>query len=323
MPSTIFYYQIDEFQESMLNNRDLEYFVTAAEIMNLRLASQNLNITQPALSKSITRLEKELNIKLFKRAGRGLELTEAGRVLYQRGLALQSSYLELGEIMNELSSGAGGIVRVGVSGSATQFLLPEICKMLQSQVPNMKLEIQIGMNDVLFTLLERHAIDVIIGPLVNYDSPVVQLPVTADRVIVAASRDHPLAGKPASLRELSRYGWILPAKTVSMRQWLDKMFYENHCPPPDVKVEISSLASVPGLIAKSGLLSFLSENILVEEEFLSRLIRIDNDQLVMERRVGITWLEGAFLSPATQKVIDVTKSVGQKMQMEARRILED
>jgi hypothetical protein len=88
-------------------------------------------------------------------------------------------------------------------------------------------------------------------------------------------------------------------------------------------VEISSLASVPGLIAKSGLLSFLSENILVEEEFLSRLIRIDNDQLVMERRVGITWLEGAFLSPATQKVIDVTKSVGQKMQMEARRILED
>ena len=49
----------------MLNNRDLEYFVTAAEIMNLRLASQNLNITQPALSKSITRLEKELNIKLF------------------------------------------------------------------------------------------------------------------------------------------------------------------------------------------------------------------------------------------------------------------
>ena len=306
----------------MLNNRDLEYFVTAAQMMNLRLASQNLNITQPALSKSITRLEKELNIKLFKRAGRGLELTEAGRVLYQRGLALQSSYLELGEIMNELSSGAGGIVRVGVSGSATQFLLPEICKMLQSQVPNMKLEIQIGMNDVLFTLLERHAIDVIIGPLVNYDSPVVQLPVTADRVIVAASRDHPLAGKPASLRELSRYGWILPAKTVSMRQWLDKMFYENHCSPPDVKVEISSLASVPGLIAKSGLLSFLSENILVEEEFLSRLIRIDNDQLVMERRVGITWLDGAFLSPATHKVLELTKSVRQKMQMEARRLLE-
>ncbi|THD43131.1 LysR family transcriptional regulator, partial [Enterobacteriaceae bacterium ML5] len=59
----------------MLKHRDLEYFVTAAEIMNLRLASQNLNITQPALSKSITRLEKELNIKLFKRAGRGLELT--------------------------------------------------------------------------------------------------------------------------------------------------------------------------------------------------------------------------------------------------------
>ncbi|WP_341870774.1 LysR family transcriptional regulator [Rahnella contaminans] len=323
MPSTIFFYQIDEFQECMINNRDLDYFVTAAEMINLRLASQNLNITQPALSKSITRLEKELGIKLFKRVGRGLELTEAGRILYQRGLALQNSYHEMAEVMTELSSGAGGIVRVGVSGSATQFLLPEICKTLQLQVPNVKLEIQIGMNDVLFTLMERHVIDIIIGPLVNYESPVVQVPVTADRVVVAASRDHPLAGRPVSLRDMSRYGWILPAKTVSMRQWLDKMFYENHCPLPDVKVEISSLASVPGLIAKSGLLSFLSENILVEEEFISRLIRIDNDQLMMPRRVGITWREGAFLSPATQKVIEVTQNVGKKMQSEARRMLED
>ncbi|XBS71893.1 LysR family transcriptional regulator [Acerihabitans sp. KWT182] len=307
----------------MMNNRDLDYFVVAAQIMNLGLASQNLNITQPALSKAITRLEKELKIKLFKRAGRGLELTEAGSILYQRGLSLQSAYHEITEVMTELSSGAGGIVRVGISGSATQFLLPEICKALQSQVPNVKLEVQIGMNDVLYHLLERHALDIVIGPLINYERALVQIPVTTDRVVVAASRQHPLAGRPVSLHDLSGYGWILPAKTVSMRQWLDRMFYENHCPAPDVKIEISSLAAVPGLIAKSGLLIFLSENSLAEEEFASRLIRIDNNQLVMERRVGITYLEEAFLSPATQKVIGVTQILGQKIQMETRRIMND
>lgn len=294
-----------------MNNRDLEYFIAAAKIMNLGLASQNLNITQPALSKSIARLEKDLNIRLFKRAGRGLALTEAGEILYQRGLVLQSSWNEMAKIMSELSSGKGGIVRIGSAGSATQYLLPEVSWRLQQAAPGVKLEIQIGMNDVLFSMLERHELDLIIGPLVGYDKPVVQHPVTADRVVVAASRSHPLAGKHSTLRDLSRYSWILPAKTVSMRQWLERLFYENHCPAPDVKIEISSLAAVPALIASSGLLSFISENSLAEEAFASRLVRIDNDQLVMERRVGITYLQEALLSPATQHVIEIIRGYGQ------------
>lgn len=300
-----------------MNNRDLEYFIVAAKIMNLGQASQNLNITQPALSKSIARLEKDLNIKLFKRSGRGLVLTEAGAILYQRGLMLQSSWDDVAKTMAELSSGCGGVVRVGSAGSATQFLLPEVCKRLQREVPNVKLEIQIGMNDVLFALLERHELDIIIGPLVGYNKPVVQHPVTADRVVVAASREHPLVGKTATLRDLSRYGWILPAKTVSMRQWLERMFYENHCPALDVKIEISSLAAVPGLIASSGLLSFISENSLAEKEFASRLTRIDNDQLVMARRVGITYLQDAFISPATQQVIDATCAYGEQLSLKS------
>lgn len=298
-----------------MNNRDLEYFIAAAKIMNLGQASQNLNITQPALSKSIARLEKDLSIKLFKRTGRGLALTEAGAILYQRGLMLQSSWDDVAKTMAELSSGCGGVVRVGSAGSATQFLLPEVCKRLQHDVPNVKLEIQIGMNDVLFSMLERHELDIIIGPLVGHNKAVEQRPVTADRVVVAASRTHPLAGKPATLRDLSRYGWILPAKTVSMRQWLERMFYEHHCPAPDVKIEISSLAAVPGLIASSGLLSFISENSLAEKEFASLLTKIDNEQLVMERRVGITWLQEAFISPATQKVIEATCAYGQQLDL--------
>lgn len=295
-----------------MNNRELDYFMEAARIMNLGLASQNLNITQPALSKSIARLEKDLNIKLFKRSGRGLVLTEAGEILYQRGLMLQSSWDEVAKTMAELSNGRRGVVRVGSAGSATQFLLPEVSKRLLQEAPNVKLEIQIGMNDVLFTLLEKHELDIIIGPLVGYNKPVVQIPVTTDRVVVAASRAHPLADGPASLRDLIRYGWILPAKTVSMRQWLERIFYENHCPAPDVKIEISSLAAVPGLIASSGLLSFISENSLAEKEFASLLTRIDNNQLVMTRRVGITYLQDAFLSPATQQVIDITCAYGKK-----------
>lgn len=290
----------------MLNNRDLDYFVMAAQILNLGIASQKLNITQPALSKSIARLEKELNLKLFDRQGRGLQLTEAGRLLLSRGLQLQQAREGIIGEMTALGQGEQGIVRIGSAGSVTQYLLPGVCQRLQHQAPGITLEIEIGMNDRLFRKLQDRELDMVIGPQVHYSQPVTFYPVTTDRVVVVTHRGHALAGKSVRLKALSDYGWILPAGSVSMRQWLDRVFREQHCRAPDVRIEISSLAAVPELIAQSGLLSFISENSLSEPAFAERLVRVDVSELVMERGVGITCLPDHWLSPATSKVIDVT-----------------
>lgn len=133
-----------------MNNRDLDYFVMAAQILNLGIASQKLNITQPALSKSISRLEKELDLKLFDRQGRGLILTEAGQLLLTRGIMLQQAREDIISQMQTLGQGCQGLVRIGSAGSVTQYLLPGVCRILQQQAPGIKLEIEIGMNDRLF-----------------------------------------------------------------------------------------------------------------------------------------------------------------------------
>lgn len=290
-----------------MNNKDLIYFLKVAELKHLGYASQNLNLTQPALSKSISRLEKLCQTRLFKRLGRGLELTEAGHLLYQRGRVLQNSFDETLRQIAEMGAGLSGVVRLGSAGSATQFLLPAVCRVMQQLAPNIKLEIQIGMNDVLYGMMRRNELDFILGPIVKNDRPVITLPVTEDRVVVAAGKNHPLAGIEASAAQLSRYGWILPAKSVAMRKWLDRYFFDNHCPALDVRIEISSLAAAPELIAESGLLSFISENSLSEEVFASRLVRVKNDDVVMARSFGITYLAENTLSPAAQRVIEVIK----------------
>lgn len=290
-----------------MNNKDLIYFLKVAELKHLGYASQNLNLTQPALSKSIARLEKVCQTRLFKRLGRGLELTEAGRLLYQRGRVLQNTYDETLRQIAEMGAGLSGVVRLGSAGSATQFLLPSVCRVMQQRTPNIKIEIQIGMNDVLYGMMARNELDFILGPIVESDKPVVTVPVTEDRVVVAASRYHPLAGKEASAAQLSRCGWILPAKSVAMRKWLDRYFFAHHCPALDVRIEISSLAAAPELIAESGLLSFISENSLSEEVFASRLVRVKNDDVVMARSFGITYLAENTLSPAAQRVIETIR----------------
>ena len=67
-----------------MNLRQLEYFKAIAEERQITAAARRLHITQPPLSYELASLERELGTKLVERSSRGTELTEAGRVLYQR-----------------------------------------------------------------------------------------------------------------------------------------------------------------------------------------------------------------------------------------------
>ena len=65
----------------------LRYFITAAQFQNLSRAAQALNITQPALSKSISKLESELGVKLFDRSGKKITLNESGERLLEHAIS--------------------------------------------------------------------------------------------------------------------------------------------------------------------------------------------------------------------------------------------
>jgi len=72
--------------DKMFNNinlNTLKYFYEVASIKNMTKASENLNVSQPALTKAIKQLESDLNVQLFTRSKKGVALTDAGEVLYE------------------------------------------------------------------------------------------------------------------------------------------------------------------------------------------------------------------------------------------------
>src|SRR2546423_15059513 len=98
--------------------QQLTYFLAAAERGSFSAAAETLRMAQPSLSEQVRRLEAELGVSLFARAGRRLELTEAGRLLLPHAQRTLEAAREASESVREGRDVTAGTVRVGTICSA-------------------------------------------------------------------------------------------------------------------------------------------------------------------------------------------------------------
>src|SRR6218665_2045310 len=145
-----------------MNERDLRYLVAISECGNLRLASERMNVTQPALTKCIMRMEEEAETKLFQRKGRLIVPTPVGNVLIRRAKHIIQSIDETQREIHDYVNGSRGHARLGVVATITEFLMPEILQNLTRSSPDVTLKLTVGMTDLLLDNLRRDELDVVI-----------------------------------------------------------------------------------------------------------------------------------------------------------------
>ena len=115
-----------------MDQRDLRYFETIAELQHVGRAAQKLHRTQPALTSSIRRLEEDCGAPLLERAGRGIRLTPAGHVLLKWAQRVRFDLEDARRELAALGTGLAGQVRVGIVPTAAQFLLPRPQRQVES-----------------------------------------------------------------------------------------------------------------------------------------------------------------------------------------------
>lgn len=94
--------------------RSLEIFVTVVEKNGFTKAAENLYVGQPTISKTIRKLEQELNVTLFDRSSKKIQLTDEGKALYQKSKDILGEVYSIPDCLNELSSVIRGEVKVGI-----------------------------------------------------------------------------------------------------------------------------------------------------------------------------------------------------------------
>ena len=285
--------------------RDLRYFETIAELQHVGRASAKLNRTQPALTSSIRRLEEDCGATLFERAGRGIRLTEAGKVLLKWAQRMRFDVEDAKREVASIGKGLAGHVRIGIVPTAAQFLLPTVARRLMQEAPEVTLSTVVGLIDTLKPQLQSGQIDMMVGTGVSDDAGFDSRVLAEDSVVVAAVADHELFQGQPTLKDLTRYRWALQPPGAPTRDWLDHTFDRKRLPRPRVQVETTMLLVLPALIAQTGLLSFVSRQHLTTGFAESGLKEVPVKEAVMRRRLVLSYRSNSFLSPAASRVIEL------------------
>ncbi len=203
--------------------RTLRYFVTVAEELNITRAAGLLNISQPPLSQQLKNLEEELDTVLFIRGKRRLELTEAGKMLYQRAKDILSLSEKTEAEIRSLKAGMTGTVSIGLVEGMAPDIAAEWFSGFLKEHPQVRFRILDGNSDDLIEKMRGGLIGlaVITAP---YDQQLLNsFQVGQERMAALMRRDHPLAERESlNVEDLLPEPLIVPSRKAhvdTIRRW--------------------------------------------------------------------------------------------------------
>ena len=142
-----------------MNIRQLEYFIAIVETRSITQAAKRLFVSQPPMSRQVALLEEEMGVRLLVRTNRGVELTDAGKVLYKRSKGLLNDLKEMVEEAQETESGVRGHIKVGAVYSAIPCFANYV-RGFRQQYPNVDFYLEPSLPHELLISLQKGDIDV-------------------------------------------------------------------------------------------------------------------------------------------------------------------
>lgn len=207
----------------LVDLRQVEQVMAVCRAGGITDAARLLGVSQPALSKSISRLEKQLGVKLFERDGRGARPTRYGRLVAARGPGMLGAVAELRQEISLMASGASGRLRIG-SGPASRIRpLQALAPLIVETYPLLKLEMRSEGGGELMRAMAEGRYDLVFA---YYESAapfgdLIRVKVLEDRRIAVVRPGHPAlaSGRPLTPREFLSYPIASAGTTPAFRDW--------------------------------------------------------------------------------------------------------
>jgi LysR family transcriptional regulator, nitrogen assimilation regulatory protein len=203
----------------------LEYFLRVAELGSINRAAKELGLSQPTLSRSLSRLEHDLGQQLVVRCRTGISITEAGSILASRGLALLR---EAGAIREELANDPAGRVVVGMPAALRHLVTLPALQAMRSELPATAVRVHEGFNVFLNDMMKHGLLDmaVIAVERVSEVSIAPAMLIREPLVLVRSAKLSP-PHDPVRIEDVVEFPLALPGRPNTVRGIVDRAIRER------------------------------------------------------------------------------------------------
>jgi DNA-binding transcriptional LysR family regulator len=293
----------------------LRHFLAVLETGSLGDAARQLNISQPALSKSIQSLEQAFGSPLFVRSARGMAPTAAASAIRER-VRIIATEVDRAEVeIREISGAARGRIVIGSGPSFAQSILPRaIAKLLQAS-PNVEVVVRDGFIDTLLPAVKSGEIEyalLTLSPQFQQADLDTEVLLPRNRALVVVGSHNPLLlQQNVSLEDTWPGPWVLAPQSDQLRRKLTEFFSRAGLPAPRPALELGSIPLALTALREGNLISFLPE-ILVRQDLSDGTLHQILPELTWERSLGAVFRRGSVFTAAARKLLDEIRAASRQ-----------
>ncbi|WP_426138962.1 LysR family transcriptional regulator [Pseudomonas sp. DWP3-1-2] len=260
-----------------LRFRHLVLIDTLARTQNMHATAEAMNISQPAVSKMLREVEKQLGFDVFQRLPRSMSPTDLGsHVARYAQIALNDAQHFVGQV-NHLRQGGHGLLKIGTIFAPTSVALPAAIVGIKQRWPLLTLDILEGTSANLLSMLEHKQLDLVIArfTLDSHRKLFDFQPLAPEPLCLVTGSQHPLAGvRELPLADLGSWPWIVYPAGTPMRARLERAFAEAGMQTPENTVETSSMQTTLQLLQTAPMVAMLAESMVGPDIQAGRLTRL-------------------------------------------------
>jgi DNA-binding transcriptional LysR family regulator len=287
-----------------MNLNQLKIFYLAAKRGNLSKAARELNITQPAMSKGIQRIQEFYDIKLLNRFGKKLQLTDAGLVLYQIAEKIFDLEVQAEDSIREFQKLEKGHIRIHAGESFGAYYLPAIVNPISKRHPSIRISVSILPTELIVENVANLKSDIGIASYLVDHEKIVCREVLEDRMVFISAPTHRLFHKKRlTVMDLAGQSMIVHEKDSVPSQAIVEFIRKNKI---DIRIplELSSNRAIIKAVGEGLGIALVSRHVAREEILTGKIAVLPFPGPHLTRRFYLLHHKDKYISGVLQRLID-------------------
>lgn len=279
----------------------LQYFLTLAKTQNITKASEQLNLSQSALSRSIARLEKEIGAPLFERESRGVKLNRYGKLFSEHASNALYEIETAKKMINDLVDPFHGTIELAFIQTLGSSYIPELIRSFQLQYPHIQFKLYQDITSKILEQVETSIIDIgFCSPTIKQEN-LENLPIIQEDLLLITPKNHRLNGRETiTLDEVAEDPFIFFKEETALRDVIELICEQANFHPKVVFEGIDEKTIVDLVAANFGVALVPSSTAFNTEKVTS--IKISHP--ICTRTTMMVWRSAGYISPVVKQFIE-------------------